>query len=152
MKNVFLFLILAILSSGCMRQNPQLVKETDANKKVVLAFFNAAYNVKDPIKAVNEYTPDAIAHSIKGDTLLKGRTDIAGSIAIFINAVDNFKFSHEWIYAEGDMVIVRWTINCTPKINMPDMPAGRPVVIKGSTFFRLIERKISWSYTYWNFI
>lgn len=144
--------MIAILTSGCMRQNPQLLKESDANKKVVITFFNTALNESNPIKAVNEFMPDAIAHSIKGDTLLKGRTDIAGSVSTFVNATDNLKFSHEWIYAEGEMVIVRWTITCTPKFNLPDMPAGRPVTIKGSTFFRLIDRKISWSYTYWNFI
>jgi predicted ester cyclase len=135
-----------------MRQNPQFVKETDANKKVVISFYNTALNEKNPIKAVNEFTPDAIVQSVKGDTLLKGRTDIAGSISTFIKAVDNLKFSHEWIFAEGDVVIIRWTISCTPKINLPDMPAGRPVSIKGAAFFRLIDRKISWSYTYWNFI
>ena len=152
MKNIIFLLFVAIIASGCMRQNPQMIKESDANKKIVLSFLNTALNLRDPIKAVNELTPDAVAHSIKGDTLLKGRTDIAGSISNFINDADNIKLSHEWIYAEGDMVIVRWTVNCTPKINIPDMPAGRPVVIKGSTFFRLIDKKISWLYTYWNFI
>jgi predicted SnoaL-like aldol condensation-catalyzing enzyme len=152
MKNIILLLFVTFLSSGCMRQNPQLYKETDANKKVVLSFFNTAFNERNPVKAVNEYTPDAISHSIKGDTLLKGRTDIAGAISTFIYDTDNLKFNHEWTYAEGDMVIVRWIVNCTPKINLPDMPAGKPVVIKGCTFFRLIDRKISWSYTYWNFI
>lgn len=151
MKKLIFFFSAVIFLSGCMRQNPQLVKEADANKKVVISFFNTALNKRDPIKAVNEISPDAVAHSVKGDTLLKGRTDIAGSLSTFVNAVDNLKFNHEWIYAEGDMVIVRWTVDCTPKINLPDMPAGRPVIIKGATFFRLIDRKISWLYTYWNF-
>jgi predicted ester cyclase len=151
MKSIIFLFFVAILSSGCMRENPQLIKETDANKKVVLSFFNTSFNQKDPIKAVNEFSPDAVTHSVKGDTVLKGRTDIAGSVSSFINSVDNLKFSHEWIYAEGDLVIVRWSLTCTPKINLPDMPAGKPVVIKASTFFRLVDRKITWAYTYWNF-
>jgi predicted ester cyclase len=148
MKN-FLFLIISVLFlSGCLKQNPQMVKETDVNKKNVLAFYNTAFNQKDPVKAVDAFTGNAEARSIKGDTLLKGRTEIAQSITNFINSFTDIKFKPEWVYAEGDMVIVRWIINCTPKQNYLTHPEGIPMEFRGVTFFKLIDRKIFNSLTY----
>jgi len=66
MKNILFFVFTVLFLSGCMKENPQLIKETDANKKVVLSFFNTALNKRDPVKAVSEFIPDAVAHSIKG--------------------------------------------------------------------------------------
>jgi predicted SnoaL-like aldol condensation-catalyzing enzyme len=150
MKNILLFVFTVLFLSGCMKQNPQLIKETDANKKVVLSFYNTAFNQKDPVKAVDAYKGTAEARSIKGDTLLKGRTEIANSISNFLNTFTDIKFKSEWAFAEGDMVIVRWIINCTPKENYSAYPAGHPLEIRGAAFFKLIDRKIFNSFTYWN--
>jgi len=148
MKN-FLFLIISVLFlSGCLKQNPQLLRETDVNKKNVLSFYNIAFNQKDPVRAVDAFTGIAEARSIKGDTLLKGRTEIANSITSFINSFTDIKFKSEWVYAEGDMVIVRWIISCTPKQNYFTHPAGTPMEIRGATFFKLLDRKIISSLTY----
>jgi hypothetical protein len=145
----FLFLILSVLFfPGCLKENPQLIKETDVNKKNVLTFYNTAFNQKDPVKAVNAFTGNAEALSVKGDTLLKGRTEIAGSITKFINSFTDIKFKPEWAYAEGEMVIVRWIIYCTPKENYLTHPAGIPMEIRGATFFKLFDRKITSSLTY----
>jgi ketosteroid isomerase-like protein len=133
-----------------MKQNPQLIKETDANKKVVLSFYNIAFNQKDPVKAVDAFTGSVEARSIKGDTLLKGRTEIAHSITNFINTFTDIKFKPEWTYAEGEMVIVRWIIECTPRDNYLTYPAGKPLEIRGATFFKLFDRRIFNSLTYWN--
>ena len=150
MKNILFFVFTVLFLSGCMKQNPQLIKETDANKKVVLSFYNIALNQKDPVKAVDAFTGIAEARSIKGDTLLKGRTEIANSIANFLNTFTDIKFKSEWVYAEGDMVIIRWIINCAPKENIVAYQAGKPLEIHGAAFFKLVDRKISNSLTYWN--
>ena len=148
MKN-FLFLIISVLFlSGCLKQNPQLLRETDVNKKNVLSFYNTAFNQKDPVRAVDAFTGNAEARSVKGDTLLKGRTEIANSITNFINSFTDIKFKSEWVYAEGDMVIVRWIISCKPKQNYLTHPAGIPMEIRGASFFKLIDRKITSSITY----
>jgi predicted SnoaL-like aldol condensation-catalyzing enzyme len=148
MKN-FLFLIISVLFlSGCLKQNPQLLRETDVNKKNVLSFYNTAFNQKDPVRAVDAFTGNAEARSVKGDTLLKGRTEIANSITNFINSFTDIKFKSEWVYAEGDMVIVRWIISCTPKQNYLTRPAAIPMEIRGASFFKLIDRKITSSLTY----
>ena len=150
MKNILLFLFTVLFLSGCMKENPQLIKETDANKKIVLSFYNTAFNQKDPVKAVEVFTGSAEALSIKGDTLLKGRTEIAHSITNFLSAFADVKFKPEWTYAEGEMVIVRWIIECTPKENYLTYPAGKPLEIRGAAFFKLFDRKIFNTYTYWN--
>jgi ketosteroid isomerase-like protein len=150
MKNILFFVLTVLFLSGCMKQNPQLIKETDANKKVVFSFYNTALIQKDPVKAVDAFSETAEASSIKGDTLLKGRTEIAHSITNFIKSFTDIKFKPEWTYAEGDMVIVRWIIDCTPKENYLSYPAGKPLEIRGATFFRLIDREIFNSLTYWN--
>ena len=150
MKNILLLICTVLFLSGCMKENPQLIKETDANKKVVLSFYNTALNLKDPVKAVDAFMGTAEAHSIKGDTLLVGRTAIASSITNFLNNFTDIKFKSEWIYAEGEMVMVRWIINCTPKENYLAYPAGKPMEIRGAAFFKLIDRKIFNSLTYWN--
>ena len=151
MKNILFFAVIILFLSGCMKQNPQFIKETDANKKIVLSFYYTAFNQRDPVKAVNAFMGNAEARSIKGDTLLRGRTEIAHSITIFLNSFIDIKFKPEWIYAEGEMVIVRWIISCTPKENYLTYPAGIPMEIRGVTFFRLFDRKIFNSLTYWNF-
>jgi|CZKP01.1.fsa_nt_gi hypothetical protein len=150
MKNILFFVFTVLFLSGCMKQNPQLIKETDANKKVVLSFYNIAFNQKDPVKAVDAFTGSVEARSIKGDTLLKGRTEIAHSITNFINTFTDIKFKPEWTYAEGEMVIVRWIIECTPRDNYLTYPAGKPLEIRGATFFKLFDRRIFNSLTYWN--
>ena len=150
MKNILFFVLTVLFLSGCMKQNPQLIKEADANKKVVFSFYHTALIQKDPVKAVDAFSGTAEATSIKGDTLLKGRTEIAHSITNFINFFTDIKFKSEWTYAEGDMVIVRWIINCTPKENYLSYPAGKLLEFRGATFFRFIDRKIVNSRTYWN--
>ncbi|MDR3611029.1 MAG: ester cyclase [Ignavibacteriaceae bacterium] len=150
MKTLLLFIPFAILLSGCMRHNPQIIKETDANKKVVLSFFNNAFNEKNPVKSVNDFTNNVEALSAKGDTL-RGRSEIADSISSFLNSFSSVSFKSEWSYAEGEMVIVRWVITCTPKDNYLAYPAGHQFRIRGASFLKLFERKIYSSVTYWNF-
>ena len=150
MKNFLFLIIIALFLTGCMKQNPQYIKETDANKKIVLSFYNIAFNQGNPVKAVDAFTGNAEARSIKGDTLLRGRTEIANSISNFLNSFTDVKFKSEWVYAEGEVVIVRWIINCTPKENYFIYPAGKPMEIRGATFFKLFDRKIFNSLTYWN--
>jgi steroid delta-isomerase-like uncharacterized protein len=151
MKNILFLIFTVLFLSGCMKQNPQLIKETDANKKVVVSFLNIAFNKRDPVKAVDAFTENAEVLSIKGDTLLKGRTEIAHSITNFLNSFTDIKYKPEWSYAEGEMVIIRWIIQCTPKENYLTCPAGKPLEFRGVTFFKLIDRKIFNSLTYWNF-
>ena len=150
MKNILFFVFTVLFLSGCMKENPQLIKETDANKKVVLSFYNTALIQKDPVKAADAFTEAAEALSIKGDTLLKGRTEIARSVTSFLHNFSDIKFKPEWTNAEGEMVIVRWIIECTPKENYLTYPAGKPLEIRGATFFKLFDRKIFNSLTYWN--
>jgi predicted ester cyclase len=150
MKKYFLLICSVLFLSGCMKQNPQLIKETDANKKVVLTFYNTAFNEKDPVRAVDAFTGSAEVRSIKGDTLLIGRTEIASSITNFLNTFTNIKFNSEWAYAEGDMVIVRWKLNCIPKEKYSDYPAGTPLEFRGAVFCKLVDRKITNSLSYWN--
>jgi predicted ester cyclase len=133
-----------------MKENPQLIKETDANKKVVLSFYNTALNLKSPVQAVDAFTGTAEVRSVKGDTLLIGRTAIANSITNFLNAFTDVKFKSEWVYSEGDMVIIRWKINCTPKVDYSVYPAGTPMEFRGASFFKLNDRKIFNSLSYWN--
>lgn len=151
MKTLLFFLPIAFFLSGCMRQNPQVIKETDANKKVVLSFYNLAYNQKDAVKAVDSFTGNAEVRSIQGDTLLRGRTEIANSVINFLSSFKDVSFKSEWSYAEGETVILRWKITCTPKENYLTHPAGKPMVMRGATFCSLFERKIYNSFTYWNF-
>jgi hypothetical protein len=150
MKNILLLICSVLFLSGCMKENPQLIKETDANKKVVLSFYNTAFNMKDPVRAVDAFTGTAEARSIKGDSLLIGRTAIANSITNFLSSFSDIKFKSEWISAEGDNVIVRWIISASPKENYLTYPAGLPLEIRGAAFFKLIDRKIFSSVTYWN--
>ena len=151
MKVLLLFITMSFILSGCMKENPQLIKETDANKKIVLSFYNIAFNQGNPVKAVDAFTGNAEARSIKGDTLLIGRTEIANSISNFLNSFTDVKFKSEWVYAEGEMVIVRWIIICSPKENYLAYSAGKPMEIRGATFFKLFDRKIFNSLTYWNY-
>jgi hypothetical protein len=150
--NPFLLLLpLIIILSGCMRHNPQVIKEGDLNKKVVMTFFETALKERNPAKSVNEFTNNVSARIIKGDTLLSGKTEIANAISNYLNNFQDVKFTPEWSYAEGEMVIVRWAISCTPNKNNLAYPAGSPVEIRGATFFKLFEKKIYNSVTYWNF-
>jgi ketosteroid isomerase-like protein len=135
-----------------MRQNPQVIKETDLNKKTIVTFFNTAFNLKQPAKASLLYSANAEARSIKGDTLLKGPTEIASALSSFLYNNDNIIYKPEWIFAEGEMVMVRWNINCTPKFDLFGIPAGKPVEIRAASFFRFIDRQIVSSVTYWNFV
>ena len=151
MKVLLLFITLSFILAGCMKENPQLIKETDANKKIVLSFYNIAFNQGNSVKAVDAFTGNAEARSIKGDTLLRGRTEIANSISNFLNSFTGVKFKSEWVYAEGEMVIVRWIIICSPKENYLAYSAGKPKEIRGATFFKLFDRKIFNSLTYWNY-
>ena len=151
-KLSLLLSLVTLFLSGCMSENPQVIKETDINKKTVLSFFNTAYNLKQPDKASILFAAKSEARSIKGDTLLIGPTEIARSISSFLNNTDNVKFRSEWVYAEGEMVMIRWIISCTPKIDLFGMPAAVPIDIHGASFLKFFDRQIVSSVTYWNYI
>lgn len=128
----------AILMCGCTSPQ-QLARQR--NKNIIQRYFEEWGNHGDS-KAANELmaadvtlrNPSAVLHSLE---------EYKKGMAAFHTAFPDLHFTVEAVVAEGDKVVVRWSMRGTHRgAYQGRPPTGKAVEVTGMSLFRLADGKI----------
>jgi steroid delta-isomerase-like uncharacterized protein len=93
--------------------------------------------------------PDAIGHVESGDVV--GREPFMAYRAALLNAFPDLQMTVEDTIADDHAVVVRWRVNGTHRGDGLGVAAtGRPVTIKGMTWFRIRDGRAVEGWDAWN--
>jgi steroid delta-isomerase-like uncharacterized protein len=137
-KSLFQVALSAVLLCGCASQQHLSVQR---NKEIIHRYFEEWGNHGDT-KAADELiatnvtlrNPPAVLHSL--EQYKKG-------MAAFHTAFPDLHFTVEDVIAEGDKVVVRWSLHGTHRGDYQGRPpTGKTVSVTGMSLFRLADGKI----------
>ena len=140
MKTNFLFLagLSAVLLCGCATHQ-QLVLQR--NKDIIHRYFEEWGNHGDT-KAADELIATNVT-LLNPPAVLRSLEEYKQGMAAFHAAFPDLHFTVEEVIAEGDKVVVRWSLRGTYLGDYQGRPAtGKPVSVTGMSLFRLAEGKI----------
>ena len=115
----------------------------EANKRIVRAFIEAAFNQHRADKAADLMTPDIKWH---GGTLgtVEGRDNFAGLIGAIVAALPDLRNVEQDVIAERDIVSVRAVVEGTHKGDLLGIPAsGKHVRWDAVDVYRVKDGKIA---------
>lgn len=113
----------------------------EANKTIVRRLIES-FNEKD-MSVIDELVADTYIDHAPFPEQLPGREGMKQAHHIFYSAFPDIHETAEDIIAEGDKVMVRWTIRATHKgkfVGLP--PTGKSVTVAGIDIYRIVDGKI----------
>lgn len=118
----------------------------EQNKAVIHQYFEAQ-NRHSLQESFAFFSPSLISHNVPEQDGVIGIAGIEDFFTRFHNAVPDFKVTLHDAIAEGDKVVVRFTISGTQTKELMGQPAGQPFVEHSLTIYRLENGKIAevWS-------
>lgn len=140
-----LFLIAMTLSSQA-----QAASEQEKNTAVARAFVEEVLSTGKLEKYSDFHTADFVAHGSERDFTLAEDLAMAQEER---KALPDMQFAVNHIVAEGDLVLVHWTVwgtNTQPGMGLP--ATGKPVKTSGMTLFRFKAGKISEEWNAWSML
>jgi len=140
MKTKFLFQagLSAVLLCGCA-SHEQLALQR--NKQIIHRYFEEWGNRGDP-KAADELIAANVTLR-NPPAVLRGLADYKKGMAAFHSAFPDLHFTVEEVVAEGDKVVVRWSLRGTQQGDYQGRPAmGKPMSVTGMSLFRLADGMI----------
>jgi steroid delta-isomerase-like uncharacterized protein len=140
------FLLVALLFGGTVCAGPVQEK----NKAVARTFFEEVLGQGKLEKYSNFHTADFVGHSAERDFTLAEDLVAAREER---TALPDMRFAVNHIVAEGDLVVVHWTVwgtNTQPGMGLP--ATGKPIKTSGMTLFRFSAGKISEEWNAWSML
>jgi steroid delta-isomerase-like uncharacterized protein len=128
----------------------QSASEQEKNKAVARAFFEEVLSTGKLEKYSEFHAADFIAHGTERDFTLAEDLAMAREERA---ALPDMQFAINHIVADGDLVMVHWTVwgtNTQPGMGLP--ATGKPVKTSGMTLFRLKAGKISEEWNAWSML
>lgn len=99
-----------------------------------------SFNSHDPVATAALFAADAVLDDVAAPGRLVGREQIAAVYARNLAAFPDATARVERMVAEGDTVVVEWTLRGTHKGRLLGIPAtGRPITITGVSLMRFRE-------------
>jgi steroid delta-isomerase-like uncharacterized protein len=142
-----LFLLVVAMSLPCQAQQ---ASEQEKNKTVARAFFEEVLGQGKLEKYSDFHTADFVAHSAEHEYTLAEDLAVAREER---KALPDMQMAVNHIVAEGDQVVVHWTVwgtNTQPGMGLP--ATGKPVKTSGMTLFRFRAGKISEEWNAWSML
>ena len=140
MKTKVLFQIglYTVVLCGCATNNDYALQR---NKEIIRRYFEGWANHGDTTVAeeliatnVTLHNPPAILHSL---------AEYKQGMAVFHTAFPDLRFTIEDVVAEGEKVVVRWTLHATHAGEYQGhAPTGKTITVTGISLFRLADGKI----------
>jgi len=138
MKEQLLVAFCAVWLAGCAspaRSHPE------NNKAIVRRYFEEWGNHGDPRAADELIAADVTLRN--PPAVVTSLNDYKKGMAAFHTAFPDLHFTVEEMVAEGDQVVVRWSLRATHLGVYQGKPAtGKPVLVTGMSWFRLARGKI----------
>jgi steroid delta-isomerase-like uncharacterized protein len=119
---------------------------TERNKAVIQRYFEAQ-NHHSLEESFAFFSPHIVSHSVPGHDGDVGINGIKAFFTDFHDAIPDFQVTIQDTIAEGDKVVVRFTISGTQTKELMGQPAGQLVAMNSLTIYRFEQGKIAevWS-------
>jgi steroid delta-isomerase-like uncharacterized protein len=128
----------------------QPASEKEKNKTVARTFFEEVLGQGKLERYSESHTADFVAHGSEGDYTLAEDLEMAREER---KALPDMQFAVNHMVAEGDLVVVHWTVWGTNSQSGMGLPAtGKPVKTSGMTLFRFRAGKISEEWNAWSML
>ena len=140
------FLLVALLFGGTAWAGPVQEK----NKTVARTFFEEVLGQGKLERYSDFHAANFVGHSAEHDFTLA--EDMAAAREER-TAMPDMQFAVNHMVAEGDLVVVHWTVwgtNTQPGMGLP--ATGKPIKVSGMTLFRFKEGKISEEWNAWSML
>jgi steroid delta-isomerase-like uncharacterized protein len=113
----------------------------EESKAIVRRFFEQVWN-KGNLDVIDETHADGyVLHDPTGD--IQGTEGLKQFVMVYRTAFPDFHVTIEDEIAEGDMVVLRWTVTGTHKAELMGIPpTNKRVTMTGITMGRIASRKI----------
>jgi len=144
------FVLSLLVVAMTLPSEAQTASEPERNKAVARAFFEEVLSPGKLEKYSDFHTADFVAHSAERDFTLA--EDLAAAREER-TAIPDMQFAINHMLAEGDLVVVHWTVwgtNTQPGMGLP--ATGKPIKISGMTLVRFKAGKISEEWNAWNML
>ena len=143
----FLSLFLIALTLPCPAQS---ASDQEKNKAAARAFVEEVLSTGRLEKYSDFHTADFVAHGSERDFTLADDLAMAQEER---KALPDMQFAINHMMAEGDLVLVHWTVwgtNTQPGMGLP--ATGKPIKTSGMTLFRFKAGKISEEWNAWSML
>jgi steroid delta-isomerase-like uncharacterized protein len=144
------FVLSLLVLSMTLSSQAQSASEQKKNKTVAQAFYHEVLSTGKLEKYSEFHTNDFVAHGTERDFTLAEDLAMAQEER---RALPDMQFAINHIVAEGDLVVVHWTVsgtNTQPGMGLP--ATGKPVKTSGMTLFRFKAGKISEEWNAWSML
>lgn len=149
-RTMILFGVALLVVGGCAPKE-DLKAKGEANKELVLQWWDLFYNKKDVPKAMELFAENAIYCNYGTGAVDTGRAIIQQKEEAFPKAFPDGKFRSEGIFSDGDYVILRWNADGTNTESLMGMPPTNKFVdVHGAQIFLIQNGKIQQVWDYWN--
>lgn len=150
MQRKYAFILSVLAVAMILPCQAQQGSEQEKDKAVARAFFDEVLSPGKLEKYSEFHAADFVAHSTERDYTLAEDLAMAREER---TALPDMQFAIKHILAEGDLVMVHWTLrgtNTQPGMGLP--ATGKPIKISGMTLFRFKAGKISEEWNAWNML
>ena len=147
LKKPALVLSLFLVTMMTLPCQAQSASEQEKNKAVARTFIEEVIGQGKLEKYSDFHTADFVGHSADHDFTLAEDLATAREER---KALPDMQIAVNHMVAEGDMVVVHWTVwgtNTQPGMGLP--ATGKPIKLSGMTLFRFREGRISEEWNAW---
>jgi steroid delta-isomerase-like uncharacterized protein len=144
------FVLSVLIIAMTLPSQAQQTSEQEKNKAVARTFFEEVLGRGKLEKYSEFHAADFVAHSGERDFTLAEDLAMAREER---TAMPDMQFAVNHMVAEGDLVVVHWTVwgtNTQPGMGLP--ATGKSIKISGMTLFRFKAGKISEEWNAWNML
>jgi len=147
MQKKYAFVLSLLVVATTLPCQAQSASEQEKNKTAARAFFEEVLGQGRLEKYSDFHTADFVAHTSERDYTLAEDLATAREERA---ALPDMQMAVKHMVAEGDMVVVHWTVwgtNTQPGMGLP--ATGKPIKLSGMTLFRFKAGKISEEWNAW---
>jgi len=146
------FILSLLVVAMTLPSQAQPASEQEKNKTVARTFFEEVLGQGKLERYSGFHTVDFVAHSNNNERDYTLAEDLAMAREEH-TALPDMQIAVKHMVAEGDLVVVHWTVwgtNTQPGMGLP--ATGKPVNVSGMTLFRFRAGKISEEWTAWSML
>lgn len=144
---IVLSLLVVAMTLPCQAQS---ASDQEKNKTVARTFVEEVLSTGKLERYSDFHTTDFVAHGSERDFTVAEDLTMAREER---TALPDMQFAVNHIVAEGDLVVVHWTVwgtNTQPGMGLP--ATGKPIKTSGMTLFRFRAGKISEEWNAWSML
>src|SRR5262249_39995540 len=128
----------------------------EANKAIARRYWDEVWSAGNVAIVDELFAPDSVAHPL-GGTASHGAEARQHGTTRWRTAVPDFRGTIDDIFAEGDKVVVRWTVHGTHRGNLEFgslgltvPPTGKPISFTGMDIYHFRSGKIVELWRHWD--